>query len=610
MCRRTGAIQREKGTLAILCLLLILILWGALAHADPAQLPAQTVPLLKSEPVSLGRELTAQPELIIPIPLTLEIPVKGECTGRLIDRIDDKRVELCAEYSIEVSDQVEAMLIELWLGEGDRNVHIGFVSDRPVSRSRRFFVNAGEGQRFGEPVKYRSVITGISRSKEDGLKTGIWFIAVFNFEQRPQQYRLTVELTPVELISDRAHEGSIVDNAVGGRKDPDGLLGFVDYFIEVTAGAGALLVRLENDEPANDINLFVRFGEPVDVTEVGEEKRVLADCPSVEPGGIEFCTITPLQAGRYYIKVSNHEPKRQYFTLTATVVSEPLIKVSPDRLEFRAQEGGPNPVPQTLQITNAGGGTLEWEAKPDVPWLALEPVSGALAAMQAQTVNVAVNISGLEAGTHEGHITITAPGATNSPVTVPVTLELTPRPALWVHPEELLFEARVDGPNPEPQALEITNVGGGILAWSASADVPWLQIEPARGVLAAGRAQTASVSVDITGLATGKHEGQIVVEAPGATNSPVMVKVTLELRPPGQVLALKFEKLEFLRPQDWERRLQEGCVIYKNIGVEPSPIRVTLPDQTVLEFQIPAGNEVIVCDDVVHIDTRVPPREG
>jgi subtilisin family serine protease len=75
--------------------------------------------------------------------------------------------------------------------------------------------------------------------------------------------------------------------------------------------------------------------------------------------------------------------------------------------------------------------------------------------------------------------------------------------------------------------------------------------------------------------------------------------------PPGELLALAFTKLEFLQPEGWRRGLRDGCVIYTNISVEPSPIRVTLVDGSVREYSIPAGREVIVCGNVVHIDTRL-----
>ncbi len=97
----------------------------------------------------------------------------------------------------------------------------------------------------------------------------------------------------------------------------------------------------------------------------------------------------------------------------------------------------------------------------------------------------------------------------------------------------------------------------------------------------------------------------------GRTAAFLWARVTVEApQPPtGEALiALAFVKLEFLQPEDWKRELRDGCVIYTNISQEPSPIRVTLVDGSVHEYAIPAGREVIVCGNIVHIDTR--PKEG
>jgi len=579
-------------------MLLVLLAGNTALYAQVKYLVAQETIPSQFRQVSL--ELTAQPEAIMP--LDPEIPVVGRCTGEFNVTIGDQRAEFCAEYSIEVSDLHEALLIALEVTGRNRNIHFGLAPHRPISEGAEFYVLEG----FGEPLDYLSEL-GLA-DRESILETGTWFIGVFYFEPLPIGYTLTASLTPIELISGGPWEGSIIDNTFGGRISPGGgVLGFVDYFIEVPSGAQALEIRLENSIPGNNIDLIARFGRPVDLTEGG---RLLADYISDEPGGIEFISITadsdpPLRQGRYYIKIGNFEPQRQRFTLTATVILEeqpPVIQVDPERLYFTGEVGGPNPQPQTLQITNAGGGTLNWSATADVTWLSLTPSQGTA----PSTVRVAVDITGLSAGRYQAQITITAPQATNSPLIVPVVLELTQPPALSVRPESLRFTAQVGGPNPEPQDLEVANAGGGILEWSARVDVPWLRVEPGRGTLAAGQTEIVRVSVDIIDLAAGTYEGRITVEAAGV--GTVIVPVTLEVQeqppPAGELLALKFIMIEFLRPEDWERRLQEGCVVYKNIGAEPSPIRVTLTNNTVLEFNIPVGNEVIICGDVVHIDTR------
>ncbi len=106
-----------------------------------------------------------------------------------------------------------------------------------------------------------------------------------------------------------------------------------------------------------------------------------------------------------------------YNANTGTSTS-PTIGVSPSSMTFTATAGGSNPAAQTLNISNTGGGTLSWTASDNATWLTLSSTSGTA----PSSTSVSVNISGLAAGTYNGTITITATGATNSPLTVPVTL--------------------------------------------------------------------------------------------------------------------------------------------------------------------------------------------
>src|SRR5262245_26627390 len=98
--------------------------------------------------------------------------------------------------------------------------------------------------------------------------------------------------------------------------------------------------------------------------------------------------------------------------------TQPTIGVSPASLNFTATAGGSNPANQTINITNTGGGTLNFTASDDAPWLTVSPASGTA----PSTLTASVDITGLAAGTFNGTITIIADGATNTPVSVPVTL--------------------------------------------------------------------------------------------------------------------------------------------------------------------------------------------
>ena len=100
----------------------------------------------------------------------------------------------------------------------------------------------------------------------------------------------------------------------------------------------------------------------------------------------------------------------------------PTIGVSPTSFSFSGTAGGANPASQSLSVTNTGGGTLSFTASTNQPWLAAAPGSGTAPA----SVAVSVNTAGLAAGTYTGAVTITSAGATNSPLSVPVTLTVAP----------------------------------------------------------------------------------------------------------------------------------------------------------------------------------------
>ena len=57
-------------------------------------------------------------------------------------------------------------------------------------------------------------------------------------------------------------------------------------------------------------------------------------------------------------------------------VVPPVIGASPTSLSFAATQGGANPATQTLNISNTGGGTLNWTTSENATWLSLSPISG------------------------------------------------------------------------------------------------------------------------------------------------------------------------------------------------------------------------------------------
>ena len=117
--------------------------------------------------------------------------------------------------------------------------------------------------------------------------------------------------------------------------------------------------------------------------------------------------------------------------VTFTVSNAPTITVSPASLApVSFQIGGANPATQTLTVSIFGGGAVAFSAAATTAsggnWLSVSPGSGTTG--QGSPVTVAVSPAGLLAGSYQGTVTITVAGATNSPVTLPITLTVIPSP--------------------------------------------------------------------------------------------------------------------------------------------------------------------------------------
>ena len=113
--------------------------------------------------------------------------------------------------------------------------------------------------------------------------------------------------------------------------------------------------------------------------------------------------------------------------VTFTVSNTPTITISPASLApVTFQIGGINPPGQPIAVSIAGGGAVAFSATASTTtggnWLSVSPTNGTTPA----NVTVSFNPAGLAAGAYQGTVIITVAGATNSPVSLPITLTVTP----------------------------------------------------------------------------------------------------------------------------------------------------------------------------------------
>lgn len=209
-----------------------------------------------------------------------------------------------------------------------------------------------------------------------------------------------------------------------------------------------------------------------------------------------------------------------------------LIVLSVGTLEFNAVLGGPGVEPRVVAITNGGGGqlsdvasTVSYASDQPAGWLSLSQ-NGTTAPLD---LTVTASLDGLAAGTYQAVISVAAPAGSNTPRSIDVVLTVDPAPALVLSAGLVEFTAMAAGADPEPQAVTITNAGGGALA-ELSAAVSYASGQPTGWLAAAlsGTSDPASLTLSpaVGSLSAGSYEATVSVNAPGASNTPQTLGVT------------------------------------------------------------------------------------
>jgi adhesin/invasin len=109
------------------------------------------------------------------------------------------------------------------------------------------------------------------------------------------------------------------------------------------------------------------------------------------------------------------------FKVTAAAPATISLGIVPPSLAFQTPVNGQAPT-QSVTVSNSGGGTLNWTASANQPWITLSATSGTA----PSTLVVGMNTVGLAAGSYSGTITVSATGATNNPQTAGVSLTVLP----------------------------------------------------------------------------------------------------------------------------------------------------------------------------------------
>jgi hypothetical protein len=222
----------------------------------------------------------------------------------------------------------------------------------------------------------------------------------------------------------------------------------------------------------------------------------------------------------------------------ACSTSEPVqphpagIQVTPAAVTFNATVDASAPAPQTAAVTADGQGTLTGlRASIDygsgaAGWLSVS-LSDTIA---PATLTVIPTNAGLNVATYHATVVVTASGAPNSPLNVPVTFGIAaaPIPAIAVTPAAVTFDDTVGTSAPTPQTVGITANGEGTLTGLkatidyASGAAGWLTATLSDTTAPA----TLTLRSANAGLNASSYRATVNIAAAGAPNSPQAVPVT------------------------------------------------------------------------------------
>jgi uncharacterized protein (TIGR03437 family) len=217
--------------------------------------------------------------------------------------------------------------------------------------------------------------------------------------------------------------------------------------------------------------------------------------------------------------------------------NNPLLSTNLSSFTFNLQNGlAASNATQSLNVASTGTPltfTVLTGTASGGNWLTVSAGGGMTPASLTVGLNLgaitAGNVVNLAPGAYNGSITIAANGAANTPLMVPVTLNVASAPPpLNISTALLAFNFERGASPPPAQTVSVSASAGSTLTFTATPEASgnWLSVTQSGGATPA----TLNISVNTAGLTPGTYQGDILVTAAGASNSPQKISVSLVVK--------------------------------------------------------------------------------
>jgi len=199
-----------------------------------------------------------------------------------------------------------------------------------------------------------------------------------------------------------------------------------------------------------------------------------------------------------------------------------VLATEPTSLHFNMQQSGDLPDPKTFLVFETGGHIVNYFASTEASWFSISGVSGAT----PDTVTVRITSLDLVPGMYRDSIEIMSEEADNLPIYVVVSLGVSVGPrTIEVEPDTIHLEY-IQYSDAFPTAtFRVFESEGYNIPFSAVENIPWLFLSDTSGITE----DTITAYFAGAGLDSGLYVDSIMVSSESAENSPVYVKVTLEI---------------------------------------------------------------------------------
>ncbi|MCD6394279.1 MAG: PQQ-binding-like beta-propeller repeat protein, partial [Planctomycetes bacterium] len=240
---------------------------------------------------------------------------------------------------------------------------------------------------------------------------------------------------------------------------------------------------------------------------------------------------TGLTKGEYSctVEIVSSAASTSPVTVPVTLAIDSLeISVDPSALDFMCVRDEENPTAKSFTVSRVQDkGVLDWQITYDCNWVDVSPVAGQSSGEEDE-ITVSVDNTGLETGSYQCVLTVSAPDANDKQVTVNCEVE---GPGMAVSTQSLSFQTLEGVSIDECQSFWIRNTGAKEMEWHITGGTDWLDFDPNSG-RSSGEKDFVELSVDVNGLIPAEYTCDLTVDSNSrALNSPLTVTVNLTVNP-------------------------------------------------------------------------------